>query len=218
MLASSSVSQLASSSQKRQQLGWRRASRVSRVSRRSSGRCLALFEKLVGFGKTAKLEYSNEKDKEMGFAQDKMNIRKESQGLGQKFLVTFKGADEEDITLEVPEDTYILDAADEAGLELPATCRGGICGTCVGRVVEGTVDQSDIQDLDYTLDEEQQEAGMALLCMARPASDCTIETQCDWGYGIALGGTDNWKGATGFKGAPEPIMGEKWEKSEAKSE
>ena len=95
MLASSSVSQCS----QRQQFRWRRASRVSRVSRRSSGRCLALFEKLVGFGKTAKLEYSNEKDKEMGFAQDKMNIRKESQGLGQKFLVTFKGADEEDITL-----------------------------------------------------------------------------------------------------------------------
>lgn len=173
------------------------------------GKTYALFEKL-GFGKVEKLTYKSEKDADMGFAQDKMNLRREGKGEGEVFKVTFKGAAGEDVVLEIPEDTYILDAADEAGLELPATCRGGICGTCVGRVTSGTVDQSDIADLDYTLDEEQQAAGMALLCMARPASDCVVETQCDWGYGIALGGTDNWKGATGFKGRPEPIMGKSW--------
>lgn len=143
-----------------------------------------------------------------------MNIRREGKGEGVRYSVTFKGANDQEVVVEVPEDTYLLDAADEAGLELPSTCRGGICGTCVGRVVKGTVDQSDIQDLDYTLDEEQQASGLALLCMARPESDCVIETQCDWGYGIALGGTENWKGATGFKGRPEPIMGEKWKDDE----
>lgn len=35
---------------------------------------------------------------------------------------------------------------------------------------------------------------MALLCMSKPASDCVIETQCDWGY---LLGMEEWKGATG---------------------
>jgi ferredoxin len=45
-----------------------------------------------------------------------------------------------------PQDTYILDAGLDAGLELPFTCRGGICGACVGRVAEGEVDMSDVSD------------------------------------------------------------------------
>ncbi len=36
--------------------------------------------------------------------------------------------------------------------------------------------------------------GMALLCMARPLEDCTVETQSDWGYSLGVG---EWKGATG---------------------
>ena len=39
---------------------------------------------------------------------------------------------------------YILDAALDAGLELPFTCKAGICGCCVGRVADGAVDQSDV--------------------------------------------------------------------------
>lgn len=42
------------------------------------------------------------------------------------------------------QNTYILDAGLDAGLELPYTCRAGICGACVARVVEGEVDQSDV--------------------------------------------------------------------------
>lgn len=42
---------------------------------------------------------------------------------------------------------YILDSGLDAGLELPFTCRGGICGACVGRVVEGQVDMSDVRYL-----------------------------------------------------------------------
>lgn len=43
------------------------------------------------------------------------------------------------------QDTYMLDSGLDAGLELPFTCRGGICGACVGRVVEGEVDMSDVR-------------------------------------------------------------------------
>jgi ferredoxin len=39
----------------------------------------------------------------------------------------------------------MLDSGLDAGLELPFTCRGGICGACVGRVVEGEVDMSDVR-------------------------------------------------------------------------
>lgn len=71
-------------------------------------------------------------------------------------------------TIEVPDDQYILDTAIEAGLEIPFSCRGGVCGACVGKVTSGQVDMSDIDDLEFTVTEEEQEDGMALLCMARP--------------------------------------------------
>ena len=103
-----------------------------------------------------------------------------------------------DTVLEIGEDTSILDAALDAGIELPYDCKLGtytsfplsfifmvypwysypnnfryiyigVCLTCPSRVLSGDVDQS-----QGTLDDSVIEAGYALTCITFPRSDCVV--------------------------------------------
>jgi len=75
-------------------------------------------------------------------------------------------------TLNVPENQYILEAAEDAGIVLPFNCRAGACSSCTAKIIKGSVNQSE----GYFLHPRHLSDQFVLLCVAYPTSDCVIET------------------------------------------
>jgi ring-1,2-phenylacetyl-CoA epoxidase subunit PaaE len=62
--------------------------------------------------------------------------------------------------------TTVLEAAEQAGLDLPYSCRAGVCSTCRARVTHGHVTMK----VNYALEPPEVQAGYVLCCQALPAS------------------------------------------------
>ncbi|HEX7810739.1 MAG TPA: CDP-6-deoxy-delta-3,4-glucoseen reductase [Burkholderiales bacterium] len=69
----------------------------------------------------------------------------------------------------------VLGAALREGITLPYGCRNGACGSCKGRIIEGSVDYGNSQP--HVLADFEKKAGLALFCQARALSDLVIEAR-----------------------------------------
>ena len=58
----------------------------------------------------------------------------------------------------------LIDAGCRQGLDLPFSCKGGMCCTCRARLVKGRVEMA----ANYSLEPWELEAGFVLTCQSRP--------------------------------------------------
>jgi ferredoxin len=80
-------------------------------------------------------------------------------------------------TLSAGRKEHLWDAAQAAGVFLPAICHQGRCLSCAGQLVKpGEFDPGDAE----TYFQQDREAGFVLLCTAKPRSDLHIRTHVEY--------------------------------------
>ncbi len=90
-------------------------------------------------------------------------------GKKHKITLVFEGKE-----IECDEEQTILDACEKNGIMLDFNCREGACTTCAGKLRSGEVEQLEAM----AINDAQKAKGYVLTCVAKPKSDCTLETGC----------------------------------------
>ena len=75
--------------------------------------------------------------------------------------------DGENMNFSMDKDNNILDEALANGIDVPYSCQGGVCTTCMGKLEKGKV----IMDDDQMLSDEEIDDGLMLTCISKPDSD-----------------------------------------------
>ena len=75
--------------------------------------------------------------------------------------------DDEEISLSMPKNKTVLQMALDNNIDVPYSCQGGICSSCVARIVEGTAEM----EKNSILVDSEIEEGLVLTCQAHPTSD-----------------------------------------------
>ena len=74
--------------------------------------------------------------------------------------------DDEEFEFTMSQDTLILDAALDEDIDAPHSCQGGICSSCIARVIEGTA----VMEKNQILTDSEVAEGLILTCQAHPTS------------------------------------------------
>jgi ring-1,2-phenylacetyl-CoA epoxidase subunit PaaE len=123
--------------------------------------------------------------REAGLAQDRIHVERfgippESQPAGDPHAAQPGDADvarvtviRDGLTREIAfskGDPSILDAAARAGLDVPFSCKSGVCATCRAKLLEGRVRM----DRNFALEKADLDAGFILSCQAHPVSERVV--------------------------------------------
>ena len=82
--------------------------------------------------------------------------------------------DGEEVSFEMSKDEVVLDVALSNGIDVPYSCQGGVCLTCMGKIEEGKADMIENQ----LLSEDEINDGCLLTCQAVPKSE-TLKINSD---------------------------------------
>jgi ring-1,2-phenylacetyl-CoA epoxidase subunit PaaE len=69
-----------------------------------------------------------------------------------------------------PDGPAVLDAALTVRADAPFACKGGVCGTCRAKLLEGSV----AMDTNWALEPDEVEKGYVLTCQSHPTSDTVV--------------------------------------------
>lgn len=79
-------------------------------------------------------------------------------------------------TIDVKENTTLLEAGEDEGWDLPYACREGQCISCGGRITNGNAEEYVEHHTNQMLGDEELSDGYTLTCVAYPTADLSLET------------------------------------------